>query len=128
VAKQAEQCLKKFPNANSEITLLGAWLHDIGHYPLPEEKDHAVQGEERARKFLEKHSVEPHIIGQICHCVRAHRNKDVPPVSIEAKIVAFSDSASHLVGSMYMDMVQQGRGELVFDKMERDYKDLALLE
>ena len=129
VEQQMKKCLKKFPEANEEIALLGVWLHDIGHYPLPTEIDHAVRGEERARAFLAERNVDLYIIDQVCHCVRSHRNKDVPPASLEARLLAFSDSASHLVDTeMYMDMVKGGRGELALGKVERDYRDLALIE
>jgi predicted O-methyltransferase YrrM len=60
--------------------------------------------------------------------VRAHRCRDVQPETLEAKLVAFSDSASHLVDSVYIDMIKKGNGEQVLSKLERDYRDLALID
>jgi hypothetical protein len=123
-----KKCLEKFPEANQEIALLGVWFHDIGHYPIPTTIDHAVRGEERTKAFLQENNVDIDIINQVCHCVRSHRNKDVPPETLEAKLVAFSDSASHLVDNMYIDMIKQGNTKRVFPKLERDYRDLNLIE
>jgi HD superfamily phosphodiesterase len=104
VEQEMKKCLKKFPEANEEIALLGVWLHDVGYYPL-DGIEHAVRGEERARKFLEENNIDIYIINQVCHCVRAHRCRDVQPETLEAKLVAFSDSASHLVDSMYINLL-----------------------
>lgn len=53
VEKWARHILKSHPEADEEVVILGACLHDLGHYPVPTEIDHAIRGEERARTFLE---------------------------------------------------------------------------
>jgi hypothetical protein len=127
--KWARKILKKYPEANKEVVLLAVWLHDSGHYPLPTQIDHAVRGEERARKFLEKEKYPQEKIERVLHCVRAHRCKDVMPETLEAKIMAFCDSASHMTDTMYLDMAradEKGKFPRVYAKMERDFRDLAI--
>jgi hypothetical protein len=128
VEQEMKKCLKRFPEANEEIALLAVRFHDVGYYPLSSEIDHAVRGEERARIFLEKYKVDKEIINQVCHCVRAHRNRDVPPATLEAKLLVFCDNASHLIDSMYINLIKE-RGEIyVLRKLDKDYEDLALIE
>ena len=128
VEKEMKECLKQFPEANEEIALLAVRLHDVGYYPLSKEVDHAVRGEERAKIFLGKVGVDPTIIDQVCHCVRAHRNADVKPKTLEAKLLIFSDSASHLVDGMYIHLLHVRGSDFVLGKIERDFKDLSLFE
>lgn len=127
--KWAKRMLKKYPEADEETVLLAIWLHDIGHYPIPTEIDHAVRGEQRAMDFLEKEKYPADKIEKVLHCVRAHRCRDVMPASIDAKIIAFSDSASHMTDTMYLDMVrvnEEGKFPRTYAKIERDYRDLAM--
>ena len=109
---------------------LGVWLHDIGHYPLPTEIDHAVRGEERAREFLTNEGFDRIKIERVCHCVRAHRCKDVLPETIEARIIAAADSAGHITDTaMYPSIAQKDKQNgvpfRVYAKIERDWRDLA---
>jgi 23S rRNA maturation-related 3'-5' exoribonuclease YhaM len=127
--KWAKLMLKKYPEANEEGVLLAVWLHDFGHYPIPTEIDHAIRGEQRAREFLEKENYLKDNLEKVLHCVRSHRCKDVMPETLEAKIMAFSDSASHMTDTMYLDMVktdEKGRFARTYAKMERDFRDLAI--
>lgn len=127
--KWAKRMMEKYPEADGEVMLLAIWLHDCGHYPLPTEDDHAVKGEERARKLLEMDGYPEEKMKKVLHCVRSHRCKDVMPETIEAKIVAFCDSASHMTDTMYLDMVrtdEEGRFARTYAKMERDYRDLSI--
>lgn len=129
VEKWAKHLLKKFPEANAEVVLLAVWLHDLGHYPIPAKIDHAIRSEERAKEFLEKLNYPKDKTDKVLHCVRAHRCRDVMPSSIEAKIIACADSASHMTESMYFDMAkddkENSRDFRVYAKMERDYRDLG---
>lgn len=128
--KWAKYLLKKFPKADEEVVLLAVWLHDIGHYPIPTEIDHAIRSEERARDFLEKENYPKDKLNKVLHCIRSHRCKDVLPNSTEAKIIAFIDSASHMTDKIYLDMTKDDKEhnkELrVYSKIERDYRDLGI--
>lgn len=129
VEKWARYLLKKHPEADEEIVFLSAWLHDLGHYPVPTEIDHAIRSEERVKDFLESENYPKDKMDKVLHCVRAHRCRDVMPTSLEAKIIACVDSASHMTESMYFDMAMQDKRNnqefRVYPKMERDFRDLA---
>ncbi len=118
------------PEVDKEIILLSVWLHDIGHYPVNEDEDHAIIGEIRAREFLEKENYDEKKMQRVLHCVRSHRNKDVSPDTIEAKIICFADTASHITSSenVYFDILKRNKYYNfkydVFAKMERDFRDL----
>ncbi|MBW3018236.1 HD domain-containing protein [Candidatus Woesearchaeota archaeon] len=124
----AHYMLKRFPEADREVVLLSVWLHDVGHYPVPTEIDHAVRGVDRSREFLENEGLVDGKLEKVLHCVRAHRCRDVKPTTIEAKIIAFIDSASHMTDkNIYLDMVRVYNSyEKILGKLERDYRDLEL--
>jgi hypothetical protein len=112
-------------SADEEITILSVWLHDIWHYPIPTDIDHATRGEEVTIKFLTECWYDQEKIWKVAHCVRAHRCNDVQPETIEAKIIAFSDSASHMTqADHYLWMAKRLWSKAVIEKLERDYRDL----
>ena len=127
--KWAEIMLKKYPEADREIVLLSVWLHDIGHYPLQTKEDHAVTGEKIAKTFLQDENYPIEKLTKVLHCIRAHRCKDVMPETLEAKMTAFIDSASHMTDeTVYPRMLRSGDIESALSKLERDYRDLTLFE
>jgi len=129
VERWAKYMLGKYPEADKEVVLLAVWLHDIGHYPLPYEGDHAARSEAVAKAFLEKEKYPEEKISRVLHCVRSHRCSDVMPKTLEAKIVAFCDSASHMTDDIYFDMSRddkkEGREFRAYAKLERDFRDLS---
>jgi hypothetical protein len=123
-----ELMLKRYPQADEEITLLGMWFHDIGFSVNDGGSDHAVMSESIARKWLEKEGYDMDKAEKVLHCVRAHRCKDIAPETIEARIIAFADSASHLTQGIYLDIVKEekkGGTYDAFEKLERDWRDLS---
>jgi 23S rRNA maturation-related 3'-5' exoribonuclease YhaM len=123
--KWAKRVLESHPEANQEIVLLAVWLHDIGQAFSPKEEDHAVKSEREARRFLSEIKYPSDLLNRVVHCIRSHRNKDVPPESIEARIMAAADSASHMTDICYIDMAQNAGKEVVLSKIERDYRDVG---
>lgn len=123
VEKWARFLLKKYPEADEEVVLLSVWFHDIGH--SSNGKDHALVGEKITEKILKKWNLNDKKSEKILHCVRAHRCRDVLPETIEAKILAFADSASHLSDFIYIKMAKKGNFQKAFEKLERDYRDLS---
>lgn len=106
VVRLSKKLTKSHPEADKNIVILGAWLHDSGHIwdgdgSYPNVQDHAVTGEKKAREILENFGVDELIIEKVSHIVRSHRNRDVAPQTIEAKIVAAADSAAHFFGGIY---------------------------
>lgn len=69
-------------------------------------------------------------VKKVLYCIRSHRCKDVLPQTLEAKIIAFIDSASYLTSYMYFDMAMsdKAKGEefKAYSKAARDYRDLEL--
>jgi CRISPR/Cas system-associated endonuclease Cas3-HD len=131
VDKWARYLLKIHKEADPEVVLLGVWLHDLGLYVEPYEEDHAVGSEKTAKIFLEKNGYSQEKINKVLHVIRAHRCKDVLPETIEAKIVACADSASHFTDGVYIRLImswekRQEDKTKVLQKIDRDYRDLAL--
>jgi len=131
VERWAKFILKNHPEIDPEVVLISVWLHDIGSYPISD-RDHAVVGEEIARKFLKKHKYNEEKSLKILHCIRAHRCRDVKPSSMEAKLVACADSASHFTDCIYIQILidahskkSEKLSDYAFDKLERDYKDIS---
>lgn len=123
--KWAKYVLKKNPTLDSEVIMFSVFLHDIGHYPINKEIDHAVSGEKIAKKLLQEWKIPQQKMSNILHCIRAHRCKDVPPETAEAKIIACIDSASHLTSTMYLDIIKNGRADYAIAKLDRDFRDLT---
>lgn len=124
--KWAHRLKELRPEADLEIILLSVWLHDSSHYTGDENIDHAVRSEKIAREFLKKEGYRSERIDQVCHCIRAHRNRDVEPETLEAKIVACIDSASHMTSDMYISIAMEGKFQYLYEKIDRDYKDVKL--
>lgn len=120
----ANKLCDKDQKADREVVLMAVWLHDISHYPV-NEIDHAVKSEKIAKKFLEKEKYPAEKMKEVLHCIRSHRNRDVAPETLEAKILACADSASHMTDIMYVDIVRDGRFDYGAGKLERDFRDLG---
>ena len=86
--KWATYLLGCHPEADRETVLLGVWLHDVGHYPVPTKVDHAVRGADHARSFLRSAGCDHALTNQVVHCIRSHRRRDVMPETLEANILA----------------------------------------
>lgn len=127
VEKWAKKILKDHPEADQEIVLLSVWLHDIGQTLGGKENDHAVKSEAEVKRFLTRLNLAPERVKKVAHCVRAHRCRDVQPKTLEAKILAAADSASHLTDINYLVHISDGLRDYTFAKLERDYRDISLI-
>lgn len=124
--KWAARLFEMFPKADPKVVLLAVWLHDSGHYIGDEKTDHAVKSEKLAREFLSR-KVDERTIEKVIRAVRSHRCKDVLPETIEEKIVACIDSASHMTDNMYISIARDGRFNFCLAKIERDFRDTGLI-
>lgn len=122
--KWIEKLLKQYPEADKEVLLVSAWLHDIGDILEGDRVDHAISSEKEARRFLEENNYEKGKLRRVAQCIRAHRNTDVAPETTEDKIIVVSDSASHMTMSVYIRRLNEGLDAL--SKLERDYADFDL--
>lgn len=127
VEKWSLKILNDYPQADREVVLLGVWLHDIGNMIGDRTVDHAIRSTTEAAKILPVLGLSKQKTGAVTHCIRAHRNKDVEPQTLEAKIVAAADSASHMTGDAYLAFASRGNKASSLAKLERDYRDLGLI-
>lgn len=126
VEKWAIKILAQQLDANKDVVLSGVWLHDIGRMVGSQEIDHSINSEEETKRFFSELEVDQDFINQVVHCVRSHRCKDVEPKTIEAKVVAVADSASHMTDTVYIDMANKKDLDNAKQKLERDYRDVGL--
>lgn len=138
----AKELLKEYPEADKEIVLISAWLHDLGHFAaktLDEvdlvKPDHHIAGAKMAEEILKKYNLPKSEIEKIKKCILCHRGSEPHiPQTIEEKIVACADTLSHFKSIFYLayfkiypnhsleQFVKNQRG-----KLERDWRDLSLL-
>lgn len=90
----------KKEKADLEILEVATLLHDIGRKKEMKEKGifcHAEYGGKIARKILVKHGFKKEEIGNIVHCIEAHRfrNKLIPE-TLEAKVLFDADKIDSL--------------------------------
>jgi len=125
--------LAKKRNADLEIVLVSAWMHDIGSI-MGDYKNHHISGQKYAEEFLRKHNYPSDRIDRIKHCIYAHRgSKDIPRESIEAECICDADAMSHfntIPSLFYLAIHLRGlnteeANEFVKSKLERSYKKLT---
>jgi len=126
VEEIARKLTADFPDSDKEVVLLAVWLHDIGAF-LGDREIHDINSEKEARRYLTALGFGASKVEQVAHCVRSHRCNDVLPTTIEAKILAVADSASHLYAGPYINMKHKFGKESVLGKLERDYRDIGLI-
>ena len=127
--------LAKILKQDEEIVELAALLHDIGRIKHGG-KDHEITGIPEAEKLLKKHNCPQNVIDEVKHCIESHRgNKDAPPRTTIAKIIANADAMAHfdVLPVLLYWRCQKSSFEEAFkwldDKIERDWnKKLTLPE
>ena len=82
--------------ADMEVVELAAWLHDLTRIKIGPE-DHHRTGAEEAVKILKGLGFPDKTISHVRDCILTHRSveRDEPPKTIEAKIVATADAMAH---------------------------------
>lgn len=123
----AKHILRIYRDANADVVLMSVWLYNIGILTKGFEVDYAVSSEAEARKFLSENSADSKFIDAVAHCIRSHRRKDIQPETIEAKILAVADAASHTVEPTYADMASRGDITQAAELLEQDLQAIALL-
>lgn len=126
-AKWTERILVDYPYADRQVVMLSIWLHDIGWAIKEDDIDHAVRSETEVIRFLPEIGVSQSRVARVAHCVRAHRNRDIQPETLEARIVVAADSASHFTDINYVVHCTDGIKDYALGKLERDYRDVGLL-
>jgi uncharacterized protein len=120
----------KVEQANLEIVLLAALLHDIGrhHQDISNGKVcHAKKGAEMAREILTKENLPEEKIEQISHCISSHRFRDNnKPQTLEAKVVFDADKLD-AIGAVGVGRAFLFAGE-VGAKLHNPHADIANTE
>lgn len=128
VKKWGEKIAKYYPEADLKVITYGALLHDIGHFIDGPGDDHAKRSEIEAKRILINLGADKELIDKVAHVVRSHRNKDIKPETIEAKIIAAADSASHITAfEPYSGIAAQYGKKTALDKLERDWRDISAI-
>ena len=134
VVKNAEILANKY-NADKEICIIAAWLHDIAsitEYKLYEE--HHIHGAKIASQILRKFEYDDNKIEFVKACILNHRGSiDNKRLSKEEQIIADADAIAHfdsipsLLYLAYRERnmnIEEGK-EFVKSKLERSFRKLS---
>ena len=134
VVRNAEILANKY-NADKEICIIAAWLHDIASitdYKLYEE--HHIHGTKIASEILRKFEYDDNKIELVKACILNHRGSiDNKRLSKEEQIVADADAISHfdsipsLLYLAYRERnmnIEEGK-DFVKSKLERSFRKLS---
>lgn len=134
VVRNAEILANKY-NADKEICIVAAWLHDIASitdYNLYEE--HHIHGTKIASEILRKFEYDDNKIELVKACILNHRGSiDNKRLSKEEQIIADADAISHfdsipsLLYLAYRERnmnIEEGK-KFVKSKLERSYRKLS---
>lgn len=134
VVRNAEILANKY-NADKEICIIAAWLHDIASitdYKLYEE--HHIHGTKIASEILRKFGYDDNKIELVKACILNHRGSvDNKRLSKEEQIIADADAISHfdsipsLLYLAYRERnmnIEEGKN-FVKSKLERSYRKLS---
>jgi len=122
--------LAKKLKANLEITQLGALLHDIGMIKHGK-NNHELTGVSEAQKILNNLNYPKNKINRVSEIIRSHRgSKDIPPETLEAKIVANADAMAHydILPALMEVALRENHNDGVksywwlYDKIERNWQ------
>ena len=134
VVKNGEILAQKY-NADKEIVMIAAWLHDIAsitNYELYEE--HHIHGAEMAYEILSKLSYEESKILTVQNCIRNHRGSvHIGKSTVEEVCVADADAISHfdsVPSLLYLAYVERQMSieegiQFVKGKLERSFCKLS---
>ncbi|MCL2853226.1 MAG: HD domain-containing protein [Defluviitaleaceae bacterium] len=92
VVNYALQILETEPQADAEVVVLAALLHDIGRDDESSGKSHAESGSEKAYAFLKDAGYPEETAGHVSDCILTHRyNSKNSLKTLEAKILYDAD-------------------------------------
>lgn len=84
------EILAKRENANKDVCVIAAWLHDIGK--AKNEEIHGDIGARMAKLLLERLGFESDFIDKVCHAIETHDSAGIHKAeTIEAKVIFDAD-------------------------------------
>ena len=134
VVKNSKLLADKY-NADKEIVMIAAWLHDIASitdYSLYEQ--HHIYGAEMANEILQQFGYEKNKIKLVQQCIKNHRGSiNNNKVTIEELCIADADAISHfdnVPSLLYLAYVKKNMGIdegklFVKHKLERSFQKLS---
>lgn len=128
----ARQLTKKY-QANVEVVILGALLHDAGLAYKRESADpagHENRSIEYAQEFLPKYGYDKELIDKVVKCIDA-TEPEVEPATLEAKIVRSADAMSHMLSVHYLAKTKfasdwESGISFVEKKIQKDFSKICL--
>jgi uncharacterized protein len=119
VEKNAKWILKQVPEADEEVVLLGAWLHDMQRVRNIK-MEHQEGGAREAEKIMKKFDYSEEIIEKVKNIILSHSCNKVMPLTIEGRVLATADAMAHYTGSFFLRIALQG------DMTVEEYKEWAM--
>ncbi len=119
VEKNAKWLLKKIPEADKEVVLLGVWLHDTQRI-RGIKIDHQKGGAQEAEKIMKQNGYDEGTIKSVQSVILTHSCNSKMPVSLEGKILASADAMAHYNSNFFLRIALQG------DRTFSEYKKWAL--
>jgi HD superfamily phosphodiesterase len=126
VEKYANFLLKKLPKANSEIVLLGVWLHDTQRV-RGIKGNHQKAGAIEAKKIMLEYGYSSDMIKKVQNIILTHSCDSSMPTTLEGKILATADAMTHYVNDFYLQIATTGQRSLTdfklwaLEKLNRDF-------
>lgn len=128
----SRQLAEKY-QANVEVAMLAALLHDVGLAYKRERADPAGHEERSiayAQEFLLEYGYDGQLIEAVVACIGA-TEPEVEPATLEAKIVRSADAMSHMLSVHYLAKAKfasdwEGGISLVERKIKKDFGKVCL--
>ena len=105
VAQKAEE-LSRQHNANIDLAVAGAWLHDFGDaFVNRHDKQFEAISEKKSRALLKESEYTPDEIEEVMNAViKPHEcREDCLPLTLEGKILTTADAYAHFMTSFYTE-------------------------
>jgi len=126
VEKNSKWLLKELPKSDSEVVLLGVWLHDLQRV-RGLKGDHQSVGAREAVKVMKEYGYGKPVIEKVKAIILTHSCSKEIPTSIEGKILATADAMSHYYNDFFLRIAVTGQRNLkefkewVLEKLDRNY-------
>jgi HD superfamily phosphodiesterase len=126
VEKNSKCLLKELPKADSEVVLLGVWLHDLQRV-RGLKGDHQSVGAREAVKVMKEYGYDKAVIEKVKAIILTHSCDQNKPTSIEGKILATADAMSHYYNDFFLRVAVTGQRDLkefkewVLEKLDRNF-------
>lgn len=120
--------LSKLENANSNITVLGCLLHDVGKFDTNDNLEHGRVSGKVARKFLETLDISQKEINDICYAIDIHVDGKCEyeyEETLESKIVSDSDNIDRFGAyRIYQRMIWDQNNDKTIEEKISDVEEL----